>query len=89
MNKRTPVQFTVREKIMGLIYSILVILISIVLIFCVIQIISYYFYCIITNGYFCVNSLNYGLYIIGGASLFLFIYRNELKKIFKIKQIDA
>lgn len=86
MKERIPNKPTKKEMFFSGVYGILCCFLWLLLILGAVHLLSYYVFIIKKEGFFSQESIKICTYIIIGAFMFLFIYRDEAKKIFKIKE---
>ncbi|MEM4254483.1 MAG: hypothetical protein QXR48_03825 [Candidatus Woesearchaeota archaeon] len=85
MKKKVPLKPTKQETLHSIIYSTACIMVWFFLIGGIIHLVSYYFFISVKEGFFAPESIKICTYIIIGAFMFLFIYKDKAKEIFKIK----
>ena len=86
MKSRIPIKATKREERLSWIYGLVCNALWALLILASIHLVVYYFYFIFARGYFDKESMNMGVYIIIEAFMFLFIHKNKVREIFKVKK---
>ena len=86
MKAKTPIRATKKEVFSLWVYSIIRILLTVFLIITVVHLICYYVFLIQTKGFYDEDSIQICIYIIIGTYLSLFIHRDQVKKIFKVKK---
>ncbi|MFC1723974.1 hypothetical protein ACFL0V_07600 [Nanoarchaeota archaeon] len=85
MKKKIPLKPTKTEIVSSIIYVIAKIIVWFFLLAALSHLVAYYIYNIIKHGLFDAESIKICVYLIMGSYLFLFIHRDQVKKIFKVR----
>ena len=86
MKKIVPIKPDWKEISLLVLYIVLNLIGWLILLFATGHIIAYYLYLIRTIGFFDKETIRICVYIIGGIYLLLFIHRDQVRKIFKVKK---
>lgn len=87
MKKVPPLKPTKIEIVRVLVYWLVCATLWLSLICASIHLVIYYIHQIINQGLYDQESMKIGVYVIIGTFLFLFIYRDHVKRIFKVKGV--
>jgi len=86
MKKKVPLKPTKTEIRYSILYVIICTILWLFLIGGIIHLISYYFFISQKEGFYSQESIKICTYLIIGAFMFLFIYKDKAREIFKIKE---
>ncbi len=87
MTKKTPLKATFGEIILSILYGVLSTVLWIILLFGAFHLLLFYKFTIGTYGFFSEQALKICIYLIVGSYFFLILNRNDVKKIFKVKNL--
>lgn len=83
---RVPKKPTFKEEMGSLTYVIVRPLLMVLLVVASIHLLVYYLHMLLYTGLFAVESMEIAKYIVLGAFFFLFVYKDIIEKLFKIKE---
>ena len=86
MKKEVPLKPTKQETFLSIIYIIICCILWIILIGGIFHLLSYYFFISLKESFFSSESIKICIYLIIGAFMVLFIYKDKAREIFKIKK---
>lgn len=86
MKAKVPLKPSKSETLFSWIYTLLCFFLWLLLVLGSIHLLSYYYFISTKEGFFSPESIKICTYIIIGAFMFLFIYKDKAKEIFKIKE---